>query len=306
MTFLLHPSSGAQLPPLSLHSLGRTDIEWVPTLLIVVALVLYLWGVVRVRRLSPRHPWKTWRTLSFVGGLAVTFVSVELVVGAYDDVLFYDHMIQHLLLIMLAAGLFALGSPIYLCWRATTGRAHELVTKALRSAPARFFGNPLVAFLLYAVVIPIAHLTTFYNYTLENEQVHDLEHLLFLVVGYLFWRPVVGYEPGPKLHPAMRMVYLAAAVPVDTFTGLALASSRYEPFSYYFTIHRSWGPSLVADIHAGGVIMWVLGDTLMLLAMVPVAIYWLHYEERRAVRVDRELDAMLPANRGGPDLGELA
>jgi len=290
------------MPPLDLHHLGETSFAVVPNVLIAGALVAYLVGVRRVNRLQPRHRWKAWRTACFLGGLAVTFLAVELFVGAYDDVLFYDHMAQHLLLIMVAAPLFALGSPLDLLWRATTGRAHRAVTAALRSAPARFFGNPVTAFLIYAVVIPVAHLTSFYNLTLENEQIHDLEHLLFLVVGYLFWRPVVGHEPGVKLHPAMRMVYLALAVPIDTFTGLALATSRHELFSYYDTVVRRWGPTRLADLHMGGVIMWVLGDTLMLLAMIPVAIYWLHYDERRAVRVDRELDAMLPATRGGPDV----
>ncbi|HMD47377.1 MAG TPA: cytochrome c oxidase assembly protein [Acidimicrobiales bacterium] len=284
------------MPPLDVHHLGETSIDVVPTVLIVGALVLYLAGVARVRRLTPRHPWKAWRTACFIGGLAVTFVSVELFVGAYDDVLFYDHMVQHLALIMVAAGLFALSSPIYLTWRATTGAAHRRVTALMRSAPARFFDRPVVAFVLYALVIPISHLTSFYNETLQNETLHDFEHLLFLVVGYLFWRPVVGYEPGTKLHPAMKMVYLAAAVPVDTFTGLALASARHNPFPYYDTVHRTWGPSRVEDIHIGGVIMWVVGDSLMLLAMIPVAISWMRYEERRAVRVDRELDATLWAD----------
>jgi putative copper resistance protein D len=55
-------------------------------------------------------------------------------------------------------------------------------------------------------------------------------------------------------------------------------------------LHRTWGPSLVDDLHIGGVIMWVGGDTLMLWPMIPLAVRWMHLEERRAVRVDREFD----------------
>jgi putative copper resistance protein D len=62
-------------------------------------------------------------------------------------------------------------------------------------------------------------------------------------------------------------------------------------FPAYLALHRTWGPSLVDDLHIGGVLMWVAGDTLMLWPMVPVALAWMHLEERKAVRIDRELDA---------------
>ena len=47
----------------------------------------------------------------------------------------------------------------------------------------------------------------------------------------------------------------------------------------------------MVDLHVGGDIMWVVGDTLMLWPMIPVALRWMHMEERKAVRIDRELDA---------------
>ncbi len=261
--------------------------------MLLVAGGLYLWGVWRVNRLQPRHRWSAWRTVFFLAGLLAIFASLESFIGVYDDVLFWDHMVQHLMLIMIAAPLLALGTPVLLLWRATTGRAHELVTRAMRSSVARFLDHPLVAFIVYALIIPISHLTSFYNLTLQHEAVHNLEHLLFLLVGYLFWRQVVALEPSAhRLHPGLRLAYLAFAVPVDTFTGLALVQERHEIFPAYLAMHRNWGPSPVTDLHLGGTIMWVGGDSLMLLAMIPVAIAWVRYEDRRAVRIDRELDAM--------------
>jgi putative copper resistance protein D len=166
---------------------------------------------------------------------------------------------------------------------------------------SRFFGNPIVAFVGYALVIPLTHLTSFYNYTLQNEQVHDTEHLIFLFFGYLFWRQVFGIEPNRfRLHPALQLGYLFLAVPVDTFTGLSLNSTSHEIFPAYTAMHRAWGPSLLTDLHLGGVIMWVGGDSLMLLAMIPVAVKWMRQEERRTIRVDRELDRMMPEGPPGP------
>jgi cytochrome c oxidase assembly factor CtaG len=297
----LIPTFADTLPPLRAGQLGATEFDVVPILMILGAALLYVWGVMRIHRLRPRHRWSGWRTAAFFSALVVTAFSIFSFIGVYDGVLFWDHMVQHLLLIMVASALFAMASPIDLAWRATTGRAHEAVTTALRSGVARFFGHPAVAFVLYAVVIPVSHLTAFYNYTLQREEVHNLEHVLFLVVGYLFWRQIFGAEPNRyRMHPAMQLGYLFLAVPVDTFTGLSLTQVRHEIFPAYVAVHRTWGPSLVTDLHLGGVIMWVGGDTLMLLPMIPIAIRWMRMEERRAVRVDRELDAMLPTDR---DLG---
>ena len=111
-------------------------------------------------------------------------------------------------------------------------------------------GHPLTGLVLYAVLIPVAHLTSLYNFTLTHDLAHDNEHLAFLVVGYLFWRPVVAIEPSRHpLHPGLRLVYLALAIPVDTFSGVALVSAAHEMFPYYNTFRRSWGPSLVSDLH---------------------------------------------------------
>ena len=110
---------------------------------------------------------------------------------------------------------------------------------------AKFFGNPIVAFILYAVVIPISHLTIWYNYTLTQESVHNAEHLIFLLVGYLFWRQIFGNDPNAnRLHPALQFFYLFMAIPIDTFTGVSLAGATHELFPAYFATHRAWGPSL--------------------------------------------------------------
>jgi cytochrome c oxidase assembly factor CtaG len=286
------------LPDLRGGRLGSTQFPLLATLLILGAAALYLWGVWRVNRLQPRHPWSGWRTTGFLSALVVTALSIDSFIGVYDDTLFWDHMVQHLMLVMVAAPLFALGAPLSLLWRSTTGEARRRVNWFLRSPVARLFDHPVVAFGLYALIIPVTHLTSFYNLTLENSALNHLEHVFFLVVGYLFWRQVFPLEPSShRMYPPLRLGYLFLAVPVDTFVGLSLSSAVHEMFPAYNSVHRAWGPSLVTDLHIGGVIMWVGGDTLMTLAMIPVAIQWMRLEERRAVRVDRELDADEPSRR---------
>jgi cytochrome c oxidase assembly factor CtaG len=280
------------LPPLSGSQLFSTQFDFVPVAMIVVALALYLWGVRRNNALHPRHPWSVWKTAAWIGALFSTSVGIFSFIGVYDSELFWDHMVQHLILIMVAAPLFAIASPLRLAFCSTSGTAHIVVTEALRSRVAKFLGNPIVAFILYAVVIPISHLTVWYNYTLTQESVHNAEHLVFLLVGYLFWRQIFGNDPNAhRLHPALQFFYLFMAIPIDTFTGVSLAGATHELFPAYFATHRTWGPSLIVDLHVGGDIMWVVGDTLMLWPMIPVALRWMHLEERKADRVDAELDA---------------
>ncbi len=282
----------APMPPLAGRQFASTQFEFVPVAIILVALALYLWGVWRNNALHPRHRWPIGKTLAWIGALFTTGVAIFSFIGVYDGELFWDHMIQHLLLIMVAAPLFAIASPLQLAWRSTKGTAHLVSTEALRSPVAQFLGHPAVAFLLYAVLIPLSHLTSWYNLTLEHESVHNAEHLAFLLVGYLFWRQIFGNDPNAyRLHPALQFFYLFLAIPIDTFSGLSLVGESHEIFPAYFATHRPWGPSYVTDLHVGGTIMWVVGDTLMLWPMIPVALRWMHMEERKAVRVDEELDA---------------
>jgi putative copper resistance protein D len=92
------------------------------------------------------------------------------------------------------------------------------------------------------------------------------------------------------------LVFVMLAVPIDTFTGLALAMSSHNPFPVYDTVRRTWGPSVLTDVHTGGAIMWIGGDLLMLLAMIPAAVLWVRYEDAKTKELDARLDALREAS----------
>jgi putative copper resistance protein D len=269
-------------------------LGWFPCLLLGVALAAYLFGVART------PGWPVSRTVTFLLGIAATFLATQSVLGVYDMVLFSDHMVQHLLLIMVAGPLFAASAPL------------DLASVALRGAPARAVNgfidgpvggvvlHPLFGFLAYAAFIPATHLSGLMNLTMEHLWLHHLEQIAFIVVGYLFFRHVFGVERGPApLHPGLRLVFLMVAVPIDTFTGLALAMSSHNPFPAYTMYRRPWGMSVLNDVHMGGAIMWIAGDALMLLAMIPATVLWVRYEERRTIELDAELDAAAAREAAG-------
>ena len=136
------------------------------------------------------------------------------------------------------------------------------------------------------------HFSSLYNDALENDLLHYLQHATFLVAALLFWFPVVGADPSRwRLpHPA-RLFYLFLAMPQNSFLGVALMSSSTILFPHYLTNVRDWGPSPLADQNLGGVLMWVGGDMMFLVAMGLVVVAWVRQEDRRTARLDARLDA---------------
>ncbi|MGC8509452.1 MAG: cytochrome c oxidase assembly protein [Acidimicrobiales bacterium] len=273
-------------PDLALFSwrhLNQWQISPIPTALLVLISAAYVVGVRRTTQ-----PWPRARVVWFLAGAVVTFLATQSVIAVYDMSYFAMHMVQHLALIMVAAPLFALSAPLDLLYDQVA-----VLRRALDGPVMGVVTHPLFAFGLYFVFIPFTHLTSFFNLMLEHEWIHHGEEIGFLIVGYLFFRVAFGLERGVTLHPGLRLVYVMAGVPVDTFTGLALAMETYNPFPSYAAmapagVNRAW---ILNQVHLGGAIMWIGGDALMLVACVPIAVAWVRYETVRTRELDRELDA---------------
>ncbi len=265
----------------SWYHLNVWHLGVLPIALLVLAGAWYWWASRKV------DGWSTNRTVCFYLGLAVTFLATESILGAYDMMYFSAHMIEHLLLIMMAGPLFALSAPLDLA-SATGGPG---VRRVLSSPPMKVILHPVFAFALYFVFIPATHLTGFFNLMLTHEWVHHAEQIGFLVVGYLFFRHAFGVEEGENLNPGLRLVYVMAAVPVDTFTGLALVMESKNPFHSYSMMGAGSKSDVLANVHLGGAIMWIGGDALMLLALIPIAVTWVRSETEKTRELDKMLDA---------------
>src|SRR5216683_3288750 len=147
----------------------------VVTGLTAVAAAAYLWGVVRVARRHPARPWPLWRTGMFLAGLAVVVVATQSGIGAYDEVLFWDHMIQHLMLIMIAPPLLIVGQPVTLLLHASRNPLHTWAKRLVRSRAVSFLTWPVLGFAGYAAAIVAAHLTELANLVETNENLHNAE-----------------------------------------------------------------------------------------------------------------------------------
>ena len=262
------------LPPFGWHAVvTQWQFSPVVTSLAAVLAVLYLYGAWRVARRHPARPWPCWRTGMFLGGLAVMVMATESGIGAYDDVLFWNHMIQHLMLIMIAPAMLVVGRPVTLLLHASRNPLHTWAKRLVRSRVLTALTWPPFVVGLYIVTIVGTHLTGLLSLMTSNPALHDTEHALYVVVGYLFFLPVLGGEPIRwRISYPSRLFILFLTMPVDTFTGLVLGYSNSpvnsgEP-------PPSWAPSPISDLHSGGAVMWIGGDGIMFVIMMLVFLVW--------------------------------
>jgi putative copper resistance protein D len=279
-------------PPSALGLVVGWSFEPAVVLPLLVAVVAWLRLVGRVDRAHPTNPVPRRRTAAFLLGLAVIAIALMSGIDAYDTSLFSVHMVQHLLLALVAAPLIALGAPITLLLRAATPEVRRrLILPVLHSRVLRVLSFPVVAWVVFAGVMWGTHFSPLFDASLENPIVHDLEHALYLGAGLLFWWPAVGLDPSPWRMPhPVRAMYVFTQMPQNTFLAVTILNSGAVLYHHYATLVRSWGPTPLADQQTAGGIMWVGGDILFLSAMAAIIAGWMQFEGRREAVVDRRLD----------------
>jgi cytochrome c oxidase assembly factor CtaG len=201
-----------------------------------------------------------------------------------------------LMLIMVAPVLLIFGQPLTLLMHASRNPLHTWVKRVLRSKVASFLTWPAFGAVAYTVAVAGAHLTGLANTIETNPTLHDAEHGIFLLVGYLFFLPILGREPIRwRLSYPVRFVVLVLLMPVDTFTGLVLSNGGSGTPGIPAGPRPAWAPNAVSDLHAGGAVMWVGGDALMFGLMMVVFLMW-SMDERGATSGHGWLESARRAN----------
>lgn len=273
---------------------------------VVLAAAFYLTGI---RRLDLRgRAWPAGRTAAFFSGLAVVVIATQSGLAAYDRVLFSLHVVQHVLLGMVAPVLLVLGRPVTLALQASSRSGQARALRVLHSRPVRVIGHPFTAWVLFAGTLVALYFTSLYELSLRNGWVHSALHVHFLLVGVLFMAFVVGLDPIPGAMPfGARLLFVLVLIPFHTFLGVALLSSnRVLAADWYDDVQRSWGSSPLADQRTGAGVLWIAGELFGVLAIGLVVRQWMQAEERKAIRLDRQLDAERVANAAGVALPSVA
>lgn len=291
------------MPPFTpLRLVTESSFDPVLGTLLILAAGLYLWGVHRLRLRGDR--WSTGRTVAWLAGGLGSIAAVTLGgAGAYEDTLFSVHMVQHMVLSMVAPVFLALGAPVTLALRTLPpgGTVRRSLLAALHSRAVRVLTFPLIPFLIF-VASPFAlYLTGWYPATLANPWLHEAMHLHFLLAGCLFFWPLVGVDPVPgRVSHPMRMLILVATLPLHAILGLTIMNqTMLIAADHYLALHLAWSDP-VSEQRVGGGLLWASGDLVGLIMLGVAAYQWMRASEREAAREDRRLDR-LEDLRGGSE-----
>jgi putative membrane protein len=255
----------------------------------VVAAWAYARGVRAARLRAPRaRVAALWRACCYACAWIALLVALVSPVDALSAALFSAHMLQHLLLLMVAAPLFVLGDPM-------TATLWALPLHGRRAAGAwwrratwlrrgwRLLSAPLVAWTLHVAVLWTWHYPPFYDHALRAEPVHVLEHATFFLTALLFWWPVLRPH-GRRLRDGLTVAYLFAAALQGTLLGAALTLAGRPLFTAHFGTTRPWGLTPLEDQQLAGLLMWVPAGFVYLAALVPPAVRALREPEDQRPR----------------------
>ena len=261
---------------------------------VISAAALYWLGGRRLAR--PRSSARRWRTGAFLAGLATIVLALDSPLDAWADQLQWAHMVQHVLLLLVAPPLLALARPWNRMWRGfplgfrrriARDVTHGRWSGQLRRA-ARVLGAPIPSWLLFTGTLVIWHVPFAYDATLSMPLIHALEHVLFFGTGLLFWTRVIDSPPWRSPLPeGARAVYVASALVVSWMLALVLAVSTSPLYAPYAAeAARPGGITALADQQLAAGVMWVPGSIPFTIAILFVAYRWL--EPKRPRRPSHE------------------
>lgn len=255
-----------------------------PALLwVILAASLYWLGGRGLRRQASAA--RRWRTAAFVAGLATIVLALASPIDTWAEKLQWAHMVQHVLLLLVAPPLLALARPWNRMWRGLPlglrrKIAHEFAqgrgSDAFRRT-ARFLGDPVPSWLLFSVTLVLWHIPFAYDATLRTPFVHATEHALFFATGLLFWTRVIDSPPWRSpLAESARAAYVASAMVVSWLLAIVLAlatSPLYAP--YAAEASRPGGITALADQQLAAGVMWVPGSIPFAIAIMFAIYRWL-------------------------------
>jgi cytochrome c oxidase assembly factor CtaG len=256
--------------------LALTAWDWQPSVLIGAALLVGVYlgaiGPWRARFRTSRPVGRAQVVWFLLGAFVILFALVSPLDTLGDEYLFSAHMVQHLLLMLVAPPMLLMGTP---GWMLRPFLRYPAVART-----ARVLTVPVMAFGLFSANFLVWHFPVFYEATLHSETVHIVEHLLFMATGVLNWWPILSPLPElPRLpYPGQILYLVLETVPTAALSALLVFSSAVL-YPTYAAAPRLFGLSALSDQQIGGLIMWVPGGLIYLGALTAVFFAWFEREE---------------------------
>ncbi len=285
-------------PPTLLRLLFDWRFDLVFGTAAIALAVVYLLGVRRLRLRG--DAWPVGRTIAWVSGCAVLLIATSSGIGRYAPAMFSVHMGNHMLLSMVAPVLFVLGGPVTLALRAlpAAGRAdppgpREWLLAFVHSPVSRALTNPVVALVLFVGSFYALYFSGLFDAALNYHWAHLAMNAHFVLVGYVFYWPVIGVDPAPRRIPHLgKLGMMFASMPFHAFFGVILMNEQTViGEDFYRSLDLPWVGDLLTDQRLGGGIAWASGELPVLLVLIALLVQWARADEREARRSDRRADA---------------
>ncbi|MDQ3529999.1 MAG: cytochrome c oxidase assembly protein [Actinomycetota bacterium] len=271
-------------PPAPHDLWGAWNLE--PALLL--GLCAAVWAYRRGQTGGLRRKVDTWRARCFAGAMVAVGVALLSPLDALSGALASAHMVQHILLLLVAAPLLALSAP-----SSTLLRGSPL---SVRQAPGRWrrrlrlnrghlvaLRHPATVWLLHVGTLWFWHAAVPYDAALDNELVHILEHTSFLVTAMLFWRVVIGARSPGRVPNGLGVLLVFGMAMQSVFLSVLLTFARTPWYAGYAATTRPWGLAPLADQQLAGVIMWIPAGLVYLAAALALMVTWIRSTEREDV-----------------------
>ena len=280
------------MDPVLSAALRSWDLRLEVILILAAAGIIYSLGWWRLRTRTSsgraRNRWQAgakWRPVLYILGLLLLAIALMSPIDVLSAQMFTMHMIQHLFLVMIVPPMLLLANPLpYGLWglpkdaRLATGRLLSRQSR-FRAALKKVTGPGLV-WLGFVIVYWGWHDPNAYEWALQSAFAHDLEHFTFFLAAMLFWWHIVG--AGPRIHrplsPFGRAGYAVSAIPINMLAGIAFVFAAAPIYTYYEAMPRLWGLTVMEDQRIAGLIMWVPGSMMFLIAALIIVARWLQAE----------------------------
>ena len=242
----------------------------------------------------------------FIAGFMILALALMSPLHQIGGALFSAHMVQHELLMAIAAPLLVRGRPaVPLLWglpeslRKPVGRAS---TTPLLSAAWQLLTMPLVAFVLHAAAIWIWHAPSLYDASVTNELVHTAQHLSFLITALLFWWSVFHGRGNRKSDGSAVLWLFATAVHTSLLGALMTGSDSPWYAAYHDSATMQWGLTTLADQQLGGIVMWVPGGVVYMIVALYLVLGFIRESGERVKERDRSRRTAAVIARGSAAL----
>jgi putative membrane protein len=261
----------------------------------VLALVLYGWGVLRLRRRG--DSWSAGRMVAFVLGVLTVGLTMCSGLNDYGMAMFSVHMVQHMIISMVSPILLLLGAPVTLALRALPaaggGRKgpRELLVAFLHSRYMRVITHPAFTIPLFIASLYGVYFTPIFDTLMRSSTGHIVMMAHFLLVGLVFFWPIMGVDPGPhRPSHLLRMLELFMGMPFHAFFGIAIMMSSETLVKTFEHPPAALGVDPLSDMHAAGGIAWAFSEIPSVLVLIALVFQWHQSEDRKAKRSDRAAD----------------